>query len=372
MAAALRSRLLFSWRATVVKPWRLTPLVSGGTIRRMGCLVAKRWATASVLLTTSLLPLGVILALLSEPLLRLLNLAEVRWYTLLLGSYVAVAVWLIWRERLRWTGRRRAVWLLVSAILFVEPAIGKPLWKSQGCFNLFSDEATQQVSLEFIAIGLAGLVFASLISRWLAGRRASSLDSHGSTREMAVTTASTTTSRTVCALLVSIALHPLGLGVFVLTVAILDRFFGNVGSLGFLIAPFATAFLVCAPIWARAWMGAFPFAQRVRRRFLWFGVIALVGPLLVVIVADVAGVVSSSRGELVGALPLFGWCAWIWATAWMVRQQRFGAEGREESATAPPCPSCGYLLAGLTSTRCPECGSEPTLDELWAAHSSPI
>ena len=38
---------------------------------------------------------------------------------------------------------------------------------------------------------------------------------------------------------------------------------------------------------------------------------------------------------------------------------------RGEGASAPRCLKCGYLLIGLRSTRCPECGDEPTLDELW-------
>jgi hypothetical protein len=29
------------------------------------------------------------------------------------------------------------------------------------------------------------------------------------------------------------------------------------------------------------------------------------------------------------------------------------------------CPRCGYSLAGLTHARCPECGVELTLDDLW-------
>ena len=33
---------------------------------------------------------------------------------------------------------------------------------------------------------------------------------------------------------------------------------------------------------------------------------------------------------------------------------------------APPtCPKCGYNLSGLTQCRCPECGTEYRLDELW-------
>jgi len=31
----------------------------------------------------------------------------------------------------------------------------------------------------------------------------------------------------------------------------------------------------------------------------------------------------------------------------------------------PKCPKCGYNLSGLTHCRCPECGTEYRLDELW-------
>lgn len=31
----------------------------------------------------------------------------------------------------------------------------------------------------------------------------------------------------------------------------------------------------------------------------------------------------------------------------------------------PQCLSCGYNLSGLTHCRCPECGREHRLDELW-------
>ncbi|MCH9033356.1 MAG: hypothetical protein IID42_02485 [Planctomycetes bacterium] len=31
-----------------------------------------------------------------------------------------------------------------------------------------------------------------------------------------------------------------------------------------------------------------------------------------------------------------------------------------------PCPKCGYDLKGLAMARCPECGTEFTLDELFA------
>lgn len=35
---------------------------------------------------------------------------------------------------------------------------------------------------------------------------------------------------------------------------------------------------------------------------------------------------------------------------------------------APPrCPACGYNLSGLSQSRCPECGREYTLEQLWTA-----
>lgn len=34
---------------------------------------------------------------------------------------------------------------------------------------------------------------------------------------------------------------------------------------------------------------------------------------------------------------------------------------------APFCPRCSYDLRGRADTRCPECGLQPTLEQLWLA-----
>lgn len=40
---------------------------------------------------------------------------------------------------------------------------------------------------------------------------------------------------------------------------------------------------------------------------------------------------------------------------------------RAARADRPPhCPTCKYNMAGLTQCRCPECGTEYTLDQLWS------
>ena len=38
---------------------------------------------------------------------------------------------------------------------------------------------------------------------------------------------------------------------------------------------------------------------------------------------------------------------------------------RQARGEAPMCPQCGYNLSGLTQCRCPECGTEYRLEELW-------
>lgn len=58
---------------------------------------------------------------------------------------------------------------------------------------------------------------------------------------------------------------------------------------------------------------------------------------------------------------LAGDCAaavWIGATAYLWRGGTTGHVPRL------PCPRCGYDLRGLREARCPECGTEYTLDEL--------
>ncbi|MEK6799431.1 MAG: hypothetical protein AABZ12_10730 [Planctomycetota bacterium] len=38
---------------------------------------------------------------------------------------------------------------------------------------------------------------------------------------------------------------------------------------------------------------------------------------------------------------------------------------RKARERPPVCPKCGYSLRGLTHCRCPECGTEYELEELW-------
>ena len=41
---------------------------------------------------------------------------------------------------------------------------------------------------------------------------------------------------------------------------------------------------------------------------------------------------------------------------------------RASRQAAPLCLHCGYNMSGLTHCRCPECGNEYRLDELWRSY----
>jgi ssDNA-binding Zn-finger/Zn-ribbon topoisomerase 1 len=60
---------------------------------------------------------------------------------------------------------------------------------------------------------------------------------------------------------------------------------------------------------------------------------------------------------LTGLLTAFG--------AFLIWRDGFRKGWHRAREKAPTCPNCGYNLSGLRQCRCPECGKEYALDELW-------
>ena len=59
---------------------------------------------------------------------------------------------------------------------------------------------------------------------------------------------------------------------------------------------------------------------------------------------------------------------WVFATIFIWRETAAERAARlDQSADGIVCPTCGYNLTGLTATRCPECGTQFTLDQLLAS-----
>jgi hypothetical protein len=51
--------------------------------------------------------------------------------------------------------------------------------------------------------------------------------------------------------------------------------------------------------------------------------------------------------------------------AYLIWRSGFARGWRSARITPPICPRCGYNLTGLSRCRCPECGDEFQLEQLW-------
>ena len=80
---------------------------------------------------------------------------------------------------------------------------------------------------------------------------------------------------------------------------------------------------------------------------------------------------EASFGVFVGGVVAI--MLWLIATIFLWRETTAERAHRVTAATksAITCPTCGYNLTGLTESRCPECGSRFTLDELLALQQQP-
>jgi hypothetical protein len=127
----------------------------------------------------------------------------------------------------------------------------------------------------------------------------------------------------------------------------------------------ATAFAVCGLVWFFSliwiWRGA------IRSRPFITPALYTVGVAIAATVAGVVidGFVRRDQEILIGALVMFaGAVALIIWTSAVLRYRRGKPVLDPENLVDVRCPQCEYSLIGLRSLRCPECGSEFTIDEL--------
>ena len=124
--------------------------------------------------------------------------------------------------------------------------------------------------------------------------------------------------------------------------------------------------IVAAVIWLLIWRGAVCWSRSVWCRTLLFAGGLILLPTLLIFWSE--SIPSATESYLFG-IPFLAWGFWMAATVryWPMRYLA-GASGD----FPPTCVACGYPLTGLCATRCPECGDERTIDELWRAHASEI
>ena len=152
---------------------------------------------------------------------------------------------------------------------------------------------------------------------------------------------------------------PFSFGSFIVMLVVWDDL---VGVPGRYVGPLACAVaaVVAVTAWLLIWRKGVAWAGTVVGRTVFATTLLLGGPIAATFLVEDL----SALGMVLGVSPLIGWGLWMAVTMWIWPMR---APALEAVASGPRCLQCGYLLIGLRATRCPECGSEPTLDELWAA-----
>lgn len=171
-------------------------------------------------------------------------------------------------------------------------------------------------------------------------------------------------SRTVSRLLLTFSLLVGSVTVYVLFFIVIESRWLSRDAEAFIAASLVTV-PVFAVFWTSIWHVTVVWsAPRVLRTMVVFAVGSMAG------VGCYAICVSTRVGAESGVI-LATMC---WVTIWMagtaVVWKETGLESSRRERDCPdrviPCPKCGYDLKGLAMARCPECGTEFTLDELFA------
>lgn len=172
-------------------------------------------------------------------------------------------------------------------------------------------------------------------------------------------------SRLIARILLALAIWPLAGLLYLVSFAVIQEVRIRYEMSSTFIGVGALTWAFMAGYWVLLWRGSVQWTGE--RRGLTLGA-TLVAALAGVLVGGMTGsIVDREFGYFIGSItaPIL-WLVMtilIWRESPAERAARVGA-GRQNSIV---CPTCGYNLTGLKESRCPECGTQFTLDELLAA-----
>jgi hypothetical protein len=175
-------------------------------------------------------------------------------------------------------------------------------------------------------------------------------------------------SRLIASILLSIMLFPVGAIVYLIVffVFVETGAYGRAREqLGFFVAGIVTSSLI-AWYWIWTWRQTVKWTPRRTSRTAYTGLASIgVGAFA----GAATGLLDPGFGFFIGSVvpPLLWLVATVlvWRETHEERSARLRTIGRDGSG--PGIPTCGYDMTGLKGTRCPECGSDFTVDELLAA-----
>jgi hypothetical protein len=286
-----------------------------------------------------------------------LGFDDLRSFQLFYSTLVVVAVILIWRKFVLWTMGRRWLTAIVSLIPFVQVAVNLPLWQiqPQGCID-FSEEALR-IGQHQVGTGVWGWLLIWIW--WGVEKHNMSNTAQRTLRRLQVPLS----AKCLAAVIGSI---PMVFGITMIFGELADEIIPltPTGMKSAWTDAVTVAALLIAGLaaWTWAWRPAVVWSSAVRKRTLlaWMLLVAL-PPTAHFLLA--AASLNTLQG-LASCAAALGWGVWM---VWTIRTWPMKPEAVALDPMAPRCLKCSYSLRGLTTTRCPECGDEPTLDELWAA-----
>ena len=173
-------------------------------------------------------------------------------------------------------------------------------------------------------------------------------------------------SHLIARLLLSMLVFPLGGLVYMIVVVVAHRMLRQYGlDEAWIIAGVVTWAFVAA-YWVLLWHKSVRWETRVGTT----AGAAIGSGVIGAIIGGICNTIETGFGSFVGSTsPIILWLVatcFLWRESPAERAERLSATGRDGVV----CPTCGYNLTGLNEPRCPECGSEFTLDQLLASQPS--
>jgi fucose permease len=166
-------------------------------------------------------------------------------------------------------------------------------------------------------------------------------------------------SRLIARILLAILMFPLA-AILHLIVYIMTWDLGQ-DPMSIVVSLLATSVFVGA-YWTLLWRGSVRWTRR--RVTQTFAAVAAALALGAVVGVGVGTFERDTGTFCGGATTILFWVV-LTIFSWRESPQE-RADRLRGAAGGIVCPNCGYNLTGLTSTRCPECGTPFTLDELLA------
>ena len=280
---------------------------------------------------------------------------EFRWFHLCFSILWVGLTVVVWRSLVIWTLGR--VWLtaLVSMVPFIQVVLAQPMWimPSSGCIDV-SNEVKRFGQHE---LGIGAWVWLIVWVWWgwerYTMKRTKQESPSGKGR------LSGHARRAV----MSIGSLPVVIGLIPIGGELLDDFTPLSDGPAIAATLCALVGIVAAVIWLLIWRGAVHWSRTVLARTMLFAAGLVLIPTLLFHWR------TSATEEYLFAIPFLAWGLWMAATVRFWPMRDLAAESGD---FAPTCIACGYPLTGLCATRCPECGDERTIDELWRAHAGEI